>query len=305
MKGKFLLDIKENCPIEYMPNIEDLFYMAMGLRLNGLRDFTGWIKAGSYYHGLVSRQGHLGKCPHLAGAALPRWPQLMPSESHQASQEKVETLATSSSGPIVGASMAPGTRSDDAPAPMETGGAGDGQSWAEQVKTSANDEFHRDRLAKHLQSQSRRCGERPTLPFPLQDDEGRRASAQQLYEQVGEQPQAHHNVATLGMTHLYLELEPHEARSLGNQVLCMIAEYHLTGNAQGSSSLSPVLPKGARDLLPPMEDYKVGGAFEGMRDMRVVERARTLQITTWLHHLDMAADGAWQGMARGLSLSCS
>ena len=67
-----LLDIKQNCPIEYMPNIEDLFYTAMGLRLNGLRDFTGWIKLGSYYHRLVARQSHLRKCPHLAGAAPPR-----------------------------------------------------------------------------------------------------------------------------------------------------------------------------------------------------------------------------------------
>ena len=71
----------------------------------------------------------------------------------------------------------------------------------------------------------------------------------------------------------------------------MIAEYHLTGSAQGTSSLSPVLPEAVRDLLPPVEDYVVGGAFQGMRDMRVVERAKTLRITTWLHHLDMVAKG--------------
>ena len=98
-------------------------------------------------------------------------------------------------------------------------------------------------------------------------------------------------MATLGITHLHLELLPHEARSLGNQVLCMIAEYHLTGSAQGSSSLCPVLPVVARDLLPPVEDYVAGGTFQGMRDVRVVDRAKTLQIATWLHHLDMAAEG--------------
>ena len=280
MKGKFfthflprkeeLLDIKENHPIEYMPNIEDLFYTATGLRLNGLRDFMGWIKSGSYYHRLVARQGHLRKCPHLAGAAPPRWPQLTPSESCQVSQEKVETLATSSSAPIVGASAAPGACSDDAPAPMEIDRVGDGRPWAEQVEASADDEFQRDRPMKCHQSQSRRHGERPTLSFPLQDDEGRCASAQQLYKHAGEQPWAHHNVAALGMTHLYLELEPREARSLGNQVLCMIVEYHLTGSSQGSSSLSPVLPEVARDLLPPVEGYVVGGAFEGTRDVRVL-----------------------------------
>ena len=61
-------DIKENHPMEYMPYIEDHFYAAMGLRLNGLRDFTEWIKPGSFYHGLVARQGHLYKCPHLGYA---------------------------------------------------------------------------------------------------------------------------------------------------------------------------------------------------------------------------------------------
>ena len=98
-------------------------------------------------------------------------------------------------------------------------------------------------------------------------------------------------MAALGITHLHPEMELCEARSLSNQVLCMIAEYHLTGIAQGSSSLSPVLPEAAKDLLPPIEDYVAGGNFQGMRDMRVVERAKTLWITSWLHRLDMAADG--------------
>ena len=71
----------------------------------------------------------------------------------------------------------------------------------------------------------------------------------------------------------------------------MIAEYHLTGSAQGMLSLSPVLLEMARDLLPPIEDYIVGGVFQGMRDVRVVDRAKTLRIATWLHHLDMAAEG--------------
>ena len=68
-------------------------------------------------------------------------------------------------------------------------------------------------------------------------------------------------MATPGITHLHPEMELHEARSLGNQVLCMIAEYHLTGIAQGSSSISPVLPEAAKDLLPPIEDYVAGGGF--------------------------------------------
>ena len=142
--------------MQYMPYMEDHFYAARGLRLNGLRDFTGQIKQGSYYHGLVARQGHLHMCPHLVGAALPRWPQTMPSESHQVSQQKAKTPATISSAPSTGAGEAQETHSDDVPAPMETGGVGDGWSWVDQVKASADDEFQRDRPTKRCQSQSRR-----------------------------------------------------------------------------------------------------------------------------------------------------
>ena len=60
------------------------------------------------------------------------------------------------------------------------------------------------------------------LPFPLQDSEGRIASILWLYKHVGEQPVAHHNVATRGIMHLHLEMMPCEAMCLGNQVVCMI-----------------------------------------------------------------------------------
>ena len=59
------------------------------------------------------------------------------------------------------------------PAPMETGGAGDGQSWAEQVEVGKEESFQRSRPAKHTRSQSKRHEPKPQLPFPLQDSEGR------------------------------------------------------------------------------------------------------------------------------------
>ena len=144
---------------------------------------------------------------------------------------------------------------------------------------------------KHRRSQSRRQEERPTLPFPLQDSEGRLASILQLYQHVGEQPVAHHNVAGRGIMHLHPEVLPCEATHLGNQVICMIAEYHLTGSAQGLLSLSPVLLEVATTLLPPIKDYVPSVAFEGTRDVRVVDHARTLRVATWLHCLDMSTRG--------------
>ena len=248
------LGIKERCPIDYMAYIEDHFYRATGLHLNGLRSFTAWIKQGSYYHGLVAQQGRLHECPHLAGLPLPRRPQVMPSESRRESQMKAEAKATSSSKPSVGAMVAPAAEApvmespvtetpvveapvsetpahSDTPAPMETGGVGDGQSWAECIEAGADEGFQRARPAKHPWSQSRRCKPRPPLLFPLQDSEGRLTSVSQLYKHAAEQPVAHHNVAGRGIMHHHLEMLPQKVRCLGNQVTCMITEYHLTSSA--------------------------------------------------------------------------
>ena len=168
------------------------------------------------------------------------------------------------------------------PAPMETGGAGDGQSWAERIEAGIDEEFQQDRPAKHCRSQSRRHEQRLMLPFPLQDSEGRLASVSQLYEHVGEQPAACNNVTGRGIMHLHTEMLPGKATHLRNQVACMIAEYHLTGSARGQLSLSPILPVEAAALLPPIENYVLSVAFEGTRDVRVMDRARTLQVAVWL-----------------------
>ena len=117
------------------------------------------------------------------------------------------------------------------PAPMETGGAGDGQLWAEQMEAGEEEAFHRSRPAKRARSQSRRHEPEPRLPFPLQDSEGRLASISQLYEHAAVQPATPHNVAGRAIMHLHLDLLLQKATHLGNQVACMIAEYHLTASA--------------------------------------------------------------------------
>ena len=71
----------------------------------------------------------------------------------------------------------------------------------------------------------------------------------------------------------------------------MILEYHLTCLSRGPSYVSPVLPEAAKNLLPSMEEYLAGSDFQGTRDLRVLERAKTLRVAVWLHHLDMAATG--------------
>ena len=97
-----------------------------------------------------------------------------------------------------------------------------------------------------------------------------------LYEHAGEQPVPHNDVAGRGIMHLHPETVPQEARHLRNQVVCMIAEYHLTSSAWGSSSLCLVLLEVAKPLLPPIKSYVSSIAFEGTWDVRVLDRAKTL-----------------------------
>ena len=174
---------------------------------------------------------------------------------------------------------------------METGGAGDGQTWAEQVETSWEAEFRQARPLKHPRSQSRRWETRPALPFPLQDMEGRLASVESLYKYAGEQPPPWNDVAGRATRHLHPEIVPRDARRLGNQVVCMITEYHLTSSARVLTTLSPVLPEAAKLLLPAIKTYVSNVSFEGTQDVRVLDHAKALRVAVWLHQLDMVGRG--------------
>ena len=177
------------------------------------------------------------------------------------------------------------------PIPMETGRVRDGQSWVEQAKARAEEEWRRDRPAKHHRSSSRKWEGQSTNPFPLQDSKRRHEVVEQLYQHAGECPPACHDVAAQGMARHHPDMELGVARSLNNQVLCMISEYHLMCLSQGPSYISPVLPEAARDLLPSVEEYMAGGGFQGTQDLRVLEKAKTLWVAVWLHHIDMATAG--------------
>ena len=92
--------------------------------------------------------------------------------------------------------------------------------------------------------------------------------------------------ALRGLREGHLEMGAEELQRLNNQVLLMIAEYHLTSASQGTHHVLPVLPKGAARLIPPLDDY-LPGSFDGCRDVRVTDRAQVLRVAIWLHRLDL------------------
>ena len=167
------------------------------------------------------------------------------------------------------------------------GGAGDSSGRSGRA-TSREPRTARSCSKKCRRSQSRRRDSRPTVPFPLQEHEGRLQALRTLYEEAREHGLASEMTALRGLQVSHPELGAEELQCLNNQVLLMIAEYHLTSASQGTHSILPVLPEGAARLMPPVDEY-LPGSFEGCRDVRVTDRAQILRIATWLHRLDLTA----------------
>ena len=93
--------------------------------------------------------------------------------------------------------------------------------------------------------------------------------------------------ALRGLRESHPEMGAEELQHLSNQVLLMIAEYHLMSTSQGTHHILPVLPEGAARLMPPLDSY-LPGSFDGCRDVRVTDRAQILHVATWLHRLDLS-----------------
>ena len=78
---KEALEVKEARPLDFMAYIQNLFYQATGLHLDGLGSFTRWIKRGSYYHGVASESAHTWQEPPCPDG--PRWLPVSPVRSRR------------------------------------------------------------------------------------------------------------------------------------------------------------------------------------------------------------------------------
>ena len=118
-----------------MPYMASCFQKVTGLRVTGLEAYTGWIKPGSYFHWVVAQKGQLGLCPHLAGLDPPRGPMMPPPCLASPTDTWEEQEAPGSDARSSGnrdRSDAHSSESRDE-APMETGWAGDGATWGDQM----------------------------------------------------------------------------------------------------------------------------------------------------------------------------
>ena len=281
--------------------MEAQFERVTGYKLVGLGACMEWIHAGTYYHWVIAQQGQLGRCPRLAGIPPPQGPMMPPPYPPVTAAAPPVMAVASTQATIPNPPRGGGRRPQAESQPQkrdttaagvqgtarDTGGAGDsstrsGRAASREPRTTWSSS------RKRRCSQSRRRDSRPTVPFPLQEHEGRLQAVRTLYEEAGEHRLASEMTALRGLREGHPEMGAEELQRLNNQVLLMIAEYHLTSASQGTHHVLPVLPEGAARLMPPLDEY-LPGSFDGCRDVRVTDRAQVLCVAIWLHHLDLRA----------------
>ena len=285
--------IRNNDPLGYLAYMETHFERVTSYMLVGLGACTEWIRAGTYYHWVIAQQGQLGRCPRLASVPVPQGPMMpppYPPVTVVASTQATIPETPQGGGGQPGAESQPRKR-DAATAGVQgtarsMGGAGDSSTRSGRGE-SREPRTARSSSRKHRRSQSRRRDQGPTVPFPLQEHKGR-LQAVRMYEEARESRLASEMTTLRGLREGHPELGAEELQRLNNQVLLMIAEYHLTSASQGSHHVLPVLPEAAAWLMPPLDDY-LPGSFDGCRDVRVTDRAQILCVAVWLHRLDLRA----------------
>ena len=57
-----------------MGYVAAVFKQVMGHYLKGLSGYTGWMRAGGYYHWKVAELNQLDRCPNLRGIPVPKGP---------------------------------------------------------------------------------------------------------------------------------------------------------------------------------------------------------------------------------------
>ena len=318
--------IRNNDPLGYLPYMEAQFERVTGYRLVGLGACTEWIRAGTYYHWVIAQQGQLGRCPRLTGIPPPEGPMTPPPYPPvtavappvpAAAPPVTVAPPVTAAPPVMAAPPVTAVASTQATVPnppcggggrpqaesqpqkrdtaaagvqgaaRDTGGAGDSSGRSGRA-ASREPRTTRSCSRKRRRSQSRRRDSRPTVPFPLQEHEGQLQAIQTLYEEAGEHRLASEMTALRGLRESHPEMGAEELQRLNNQVLLMIAEYHLTSASQGTHRILPVLLEGAARLMPPLDSY-LPGSFDGCHDVRVMDQAQILCVAAWLHRLDLSA----------------
>ena len=321
-------DIKELTPLQFMPYVAKLFKELTGQDLQGLRQFTGWIGQGGYYHWRVAQQGLIHLIPHLPRQPMPRTPDACPSgKPLPPKPAQTETPSMGASGkqpdrtqPAPGGSRQGSTsnqggqpstsgqggmataprqggksstpRQSSEPAPSSGSGtpaASGGPSNLPPGRGGAGDSTWTDWYEMYMCETQGRISEPPGPPYLIGTAEARREAIGQIYDRVDGKEPPSHNIASRALRAYYTRVDPRTLSTWACQILCMIAEYHMACVTRGPPVTSPIVLRELEERLPPLADYAPPEDRSGATDVWIRDhRARTLRVAVLCHRLDMA-----------------
>ena len=317
-RREFWARLKEEDPMQLMPYLAAVFKRQTGLALPALANYAKWIKAGSFYHGIIREREELNHTPHLAHAPAPNMNQRSPNEDalishrqeYKAAFQQAETLlaALAKAQANFTTSLAI-CREDDRevrmlslPEPLQArqpqSGAGDATcATLDAPPLSARVPTTSKRQKRPATSEADRPGH-SLNPFPLQVDGDRRAMVEILLNTaVGITHTTSKEVARYFQVR-YPRMSAADARCGANQLLVSLSEYQLECAIHDLSVVSPVISSQIDQELKPEEEYYDQPPEGTPVDFRLVEQGHTLRFATFLHRIN-------QTMTQGAATSNS
>ena len=276
-----------------MSYVAAVFKQVMGHYLKGLSGYTGWMRAGGYYHWKAAELNQLDRCPHLRGIPVPKGPIPQPSTRQQPPKPQQAQQSRWSDEPEAQTSASGGHRGEQLPALMELddppqaeAGAGDPSSW---YNRSIQEEEWREankKLAAEVKSLQEVLGQPSSST--VAPGSARPKELKAVYKRIATREPPQGNIASPAIQAFYPTLHHGQWRTLLSQALAMISEYHTACVINGSSTTSPISSQEIEEKLPPLVDY-THQAGTGITDVRVWDnKAKSLRVAVWLHRLDMS-----------------
>ena len=316
---EFWAQLKEEDPLQLMPYLAAVFKRQTGLAFPALAKYMKWIKAGSFYHGIIREREELNHTPHLAHAPAPNMNQRSPNEdaliSHhqeykatfQQANTSLAALAKAQSNFITSLAICREdtreVRTLSLPEPLQVrqpqSGAGDATGATPDAPLLlSNREPTTSKRQKRLATGEADHPGRSLNPFPLQADGDRRAMVEILLNTAAGITHAASEEVARYFQVKYPRMSSADAHHWANQLLVTLSEYQLECALHDPSVVSHVVSSQVDQELKPGEEYYVQPPDGTPVDFRLVEQGRTLRFTTFLHRID-------QTVTRGVGASNS
>ena len=259
-KEKEWLDIKELEPLNYMSYVAAVLKQVTGHYLKGLSGYTGWMRAGGYYHWKVAELNQLDHCPNLRGIPVPKGPMAQPSTGQQPPTPHQAQQLCWSDEPEAQTSASGGHQGEQLPASMELdslpqaeAGAGDPSSWYHRTVQEEKWREANQKLSVEVKRLQKALG-RPSSST-VAPGSARPKELKAVYKHVATRELPRGNIASPAIQAFYPTLHHDQWRTLSSQALVMISEYHTACVVNGSSITSPIPSQEIEEKLPPLVNY--------------------------------------------------